>query len=95
MRKFLKSAIVSLWCSTWVKKCVILESDLRYFELHPCYKLRFFFCESHFFQKFRIPEIRFFARITYPKDGLNKKEIQLNLCNLFYILLFNELYLFA
>ena len=29
------------------------------------------------------------------KGGLNKKEIQLNLCNIFSIFIFNELYLFA
>ena len=30
-----------------------------------------------------------------PQGGLTKKEIQLNFCNMFYILMFNEFYLFA
>ena len=30
-----------------------------------------------------------------PQGGLTKKEIQLNFCNIFYILMFNEFYLFA
>ena len=29
------------------------------------------------------------------QGGFNKKKIQLNLCNIFSILIFNELYLFA
>ena len=29
------------------------------------------------------------------QGGLNKKEIQLNLCNIFSIFIFNELYLFS
>ena len=69
MRKVLKSVIVSLRCSSWVKTSVILESDLRYLELYPCLELlveeslpfklqRLFFGSLIFF--------RFFARITDP-----------------------------
>ena len=29
------------------------------------------------------------------QGGLNKKEIQLNLCNIFFIFIINELYLFT
>ena len=32
---------------------------------------------------------------SFNQGGLNKKEIQLNLCNIFSIFMFNELYLFA
>ena len=32
---------------------------------------------------------------TYDQGDLNKKEIQLNLCNVFSIVIFDELYLFA
>ena len=35
------------------------------------------------------------VEITENQGGLNKKEIQLNLCNIFSIFIFNELYLFA
>ena len=31
----------------------------------------------------------------FDQGGLNKKEIQLNFCNIFSIFIFNELYLFA
>ena len=33
--------------------------------------------------------------VQYYQGGLNKKEIQLNLCNIFSIFIFNELYLFT
>ena len=34
-------------------------------------------------------------RDTFEQGGLNKEEIQLNCCNIFPILTFNEFYLFA
>ena len=34
-------------------------------------------------------------KLTENQGDLNKKEIQLNLCNIFSIFVFNELYLFA
>ena len=33
--------------------------------------------------------------VVNDQEGLNKKEIQLNLCNIFSIFIFNELYLFV
>ena len=35
------------------------------------------------------------AHVLLKQGGLNKKKIQLNLCNIFSIFIFNELYLFA
>ena len=35
------------------------------------------------------------AHHEFNQGGLNKKEIQLNLCNIFSIFIFNELYLFG
>ena len=31
--------MVSLWCSSWVKTSVMVESDLKYLELYPCLEL--------------------------------------------------------
>ena len=70
-----------------------LQSVLRFsFGLHFHTSCSYRYVKSH---PLSVWPTHWACDIRFNQGGLNEKEIQLNLCNIFSILIFNELYLFV
>ena len=70
-------------------------------QLFSSYEFRFQYLPSLFLHKkfnayaFTLPALKLVLDYLSDEGGLNKKKIQLNICNRFSILIFIELYLFT